>query len=82
MKQLLIIEDDPAILKALQASFEEDDYKIKTASNGTTGYEMALNPEIDLIILDLMLPGKNGKNICGELRNNNITTPMIKSLVL
>jgi len=77
MKQLLIIEDDPAILKALDASFEEEHYKIATATNGIDGFEKAQDPEVDLIILDLMLPGKNGKDICSELRAKEISTPIL-----
>ncbi len=77
MKQLLIIEDDLAILKALEASFEEEHYKIISATDGIDGYEKAMDPNVDLIILDLMLPGKNGKDICGDLRKNEITTPIL-----
>ena len=77
MNRLLIIEDDPAILQALEASFEEEHYKIITATDGIDGYEKALQPDIDLIILDLMLPGKNGKDICNDLRKNEISTPIL-----
>ena len=77
MHRLLIIEDDPAILKALQASFEEEFYEIITASDGIDGYEKAQDNSINCIILDLMLPGKNGKDICKDLRNNGVNTPIL-----
>ncbi len=77
MKQLLIIEDDLAIAKALEASFEEEHYKIVTATDGIDGFQKAMDPEIDLIILDLMLPGKNGKDVCHDLRKEGITTPIL-----
>ena len=77
MSKILIIEDDPSILKALIASLEEESYDIESASNGIDGYEKALKNDADLIILDLMLPGKGGKEICKDLRDNNIFTPIL-----
>jgi DNA-binding response OmpR family regulator len=77
MKHLLIIEDDPAILKALTASLQEEHYKIDTAADGISGYEKAMNDKLNLIILDLMLPGMNGADICKNLRSEGITTPIL-----
>ena len=77
MKSLLIVEDDPAILKGLQASLEEEHYEIITAMDGQEGYEAAKREKIDLIILDLMLPNKNGQEICRDLRSEGIDTPII-----
>jgi len=77
MNRLLIIEDDPAIQKALQASFKDEHYEIITASDGIDGYEKAQDNSINCIILDLMLPGKNGKDICKDLRNNGVNTPIL-----
>ncbi len=74
MKKILIIEDDPAILKGLQASLEEDSYTIHTASDGEKGYNLALKNNFDLIILDIMLPNKNGFDICRDLRSEGIVT--------
>lgn len=74
MKKILIIEDDLAILKGLQASLEEDSYDIQIASDGEKGYNLALNNSFDLIILDIMLPNKNGFDICRDLRSNGIVT--------
>ena len=77
MKKILIIEDDPSILKALCASLEEETYEIHTADNGIDGYEKALNNDPDLIVLDLMLPGKGGKEICKDLRDKGILIPIL-----
>jgi DNA-binding response OmpR family regulator len=77
MNKILIIEDDPAIQKALQTSFEQEEFEIITASEGIDGYEKAQDNSIDCILLDLMLPGKNGKDICKDLRNNGIGTPIL-----
>ncbi len=77
MKKILIIEDDPAIQKALQVSFENEHYEIITASDGLDGFEKAQDTSINIIILDLMLPGKNGKEICKDLRSDGINTPIL-----
>jgi len=77
MKQILIIEDDPAISKGLQAALEEFAYTTITASDGEKGYKLALETDFDLIILDVMLPGKNGFDICRDLRINGIITPIL-----
>ena len=77
MNKILIIEDDPSILKALCVSLEEESYKIETADNGIDGYNIAIKNEVDLIVLDLMLPGKGGKEICKDLRDNGIQIPIL-----
>jgi DNA-binding response OmpR family regulator len=77
MKRILLIEDDPAIQKGLKISLEEEHYDVITTSDGMDGYQMALKKYFDLIILDLMLPGKNGQEICRELRSSGNKTPII-----
>lgn len=77
MKKILIIEDDPSILKAICATLEEENYEIETATNGIDGYEMALKNNPDLLVLDLMLPGKGGKEICRDLRESGIRIPIL-----
>lgn len=71
MNRLLIIEDDPAILKALTVSLQDEHYTIETANDGLDGFEKAQKGAFDLIILDLMLPGLNGADICKKLRSEN-----------
>ena len=77
MKRLLIIEDDLSILKGLKAGLEEEHYEIVSASDGEDGYNKAKDEKYDLILLDLMLPGKNGQDICRDLRAEGINTPII-----
>lgn len=74
MKRILIIEDDPAIRLALETGLSEENYDIYTASEGIDGYKQAKNPSIDLILLDIMLPGKDGMEICSSLRKEGINT--------
>lgn len=74
MKKILVIEDDPAICKALEAGLTEDNYDILLASDGIDGMRQAKNPSVDLILLDIMLPGKDGMEICSQLRKEGINT--------
>ena len=77
MKKVLIIEDDPDIMMALEDDFFLEGYEVDTATDGNEGLKKGQNLEIDIIILDLMLPGINGIEICKELRKKNIGTPII-----
>lgn len=77
MKKLLIIEDDPALSKGISIFLNEEGFETDTASDGIEGYNKALKPGIDLIILDLILPNKNGIDVCRELRENKIMVPII-----
>jgi DNA-binding response OmpR family regulator len=76
MKRILIIEDDPAILAGLQLSLREN-YEVLGIDDGLAGYEAARKENIDLIILDLMLPGKSGNEICSDLRKAGVETPIL-----
>ncbi len=77
MKRILIIEDDPAIARGLQTSLEEEHFEILVASDGVAGEEKARREAVDLIILDLMLPSKNGMEVCRDLRKDGKGTPII-----
>ncbi len=77
MNTLLIIEDDPAILTGLEACFRAEHYDVHTESDGERGYERARKMHPDVIILDLMLPSKNGEEICRDLRANNVSSPIL-----
>jgi DNA-binding response OmpR family regulator len=77
MKRILIIEDDPAILVGLEDSLKEDHYEVLTANDGELGYQMGQKENVDLIILDLMLPKKNGIEICKGLRKIGVSIPIL-----
>src|SRR3990172_302438 len=77
MKRILIIEDDPAVLKGLQISLAEEHYEVLSATDGQKGYEVAIKENVDLIILDIMLPLKNGQEVCQDLRKEGINTPIL-----
>jgi DNA-binding response OmpR family regulator len=77
MKKILIIEDEESIQTVLEDDFRLEDYEVDVASDGIEGLAKAVNPDIDLIILDIMLPGMNGFDICKKLRSKGIRTPII-----
>jgi DNA-binding response OmpR family regulator len=76
-KTILLIEDDPAIRAGLEESLQQEHYTLLCASDGIEGYETACRGKIDLILLDLMLPGMNGQEICRALRQKGNTTPIV-----
>ena len=75
--KLLIIEDDIDILSFLTKGLQEEGYIIDTATNGEDGEYLALVNIYDLIILDWMLPLKNGIEVLKKLRANHILTPVL-----
>ena len=77
MKRILVIEDDAAIIHALEAALQQEHYQVLTAMDGEKGYRQAKRENIDLIILDLILPKKSGEEICRDLRNDGIHTPIL-----
>lgn len=77
MKKVLIIEDDAAIRIALEDYLASENYSVESIDNGAFGVEKIIRDKPDLIILDLMLPGMNGIDICKEVRIRNIKTPII-----
>jgi DNA-binding response OmpR family regulator len=74
---ILIVEDDPAMLRGLKDNFVFTGYKVKTAQDGESGLNEALNSKPDLIILDIMLPGINGYEICRLIRAEGQDMPII-----
>jgi len=77
MKKILIIEDDPATLTGIEETLKEEHYDVSTVMSGQMGYERAKEGNFDLIILDLMLPEKNGIDVCKDLRKDGISTPIL-----
>lgn len=75
--RILIVEDNKHLSDSLKMTLEDDGYAIDTAYNGLDGEEMALMGTYDIIILDIMLPEKDGLAVCRDLRNNRINTPVL-----
>ena len=77
MKSVLIIEDNPAMLRGLEDNFDLKGYRVEVARDGEQGLKAALTGEPDLIILDIMLPKINGYEICSQIRKKNLDMPII-----
>jgi DNA-binding response OmpR family regulator len=76
-RRVLIVEDDPAMLRGLRDNFASEGYGVAVAEDGERGLEAVLNAPVDLVILDIMLPGVNGYEICRRMRQEKIDTPVI-----
>ncbi len=77
MKKVLLVEDDLEIVRLLEIHLKDLDCQVLTAHHGDIGLQKAINENPDLIILDVMLPGLDGVEICQKIRANNITTPIM-----
>jgi DNA-binding response OmpR family regulator len=77
MIRILVVEDDPAISTGLKASLENEGYKILVVNDGEEGLNAALNGNVTLILLDIMLPSMSGLEICMKLRKQGVVTPII-----
>ena len=75
--RVLLVEDEKNVSAFIKQGLEEDFYTVDVAEDGIDGYGMATNQTYDLIILDLMLPGMDGREICKKLRDMGIKTPIL-----
>ncbi|MCB9136484.1 MAG: response regulator transcription factor [Anaerolineales bacterium] len=75
--RILLIEDNRRLHTSLRESLEEDGYAVDSAYDGEEGEAFALAAPYDLIILDIMLPKKNGYQVCKEIRNQHVRTPVL-----
>ena len=77
MKKVLIIEDDREISDLLEINLKDLDCEITKSFDGRTGLNIALSNQFDLIVLDIMLPEKDGFEVCKDLRKTDNTTPIL-----
>ena len=75
--KILIVEDEQKIAANLKKGLEENLYNVDVAYDGLYGKKLALEKKYDLIILDIIIPNINGVDLCKEIRNNNISTPIL-----
>jgi len=74
---ILIVEDEPALQETLAYNLQKQGYTVETSGNGRTALELARRLKPDLLLLDLMLPGLDGVEICKTLRREGFTAPVI-----
>jgi len=75
--RILIVEDEVRIADFLQRGLRAEGHFCVVANDGDAGLELAMEGDFDLLLLDLMLPGLHGREICQQLRMNKINTPLI-----
>ena len=75
--RLLLVEDEQKIAAFIQKGLNENGYELTVAYDGRSGLSVALQGEYDLIILDIMLPGPNGLEVCQQIRQAGIETPIL-----
>ena len=77
MSRLLVVEDDPAILRGLSDNLRLESYEVATAVDGESGLQMARDGGFDLVILDVMLPKLGGFDVCRRLRESGVSVPIL-----
>src|SRR6185295_13198389 len=77
MASILIVEDDPAIALALEDDLRLEGYEVHVSTDGRSGSQCAREQSFDLIMLDVMLPQKDGFEVCREIRRAGIQTPIL-----
>ncbi len=75
--KILVIEDEKKVALALQKGLESEHYDVQVALTGEEGFYLLSSREFDLVVLDLMLPGRDGMEILGTLRKSNARTPVL-----
>lgn len=76
-RKILLVEDDPDIIRLVRLHLEDSGFDVAVAETGDGGYEMAAAGGYDLIVLDLMLPGLDGLDICRRLRAGEVYIPIL-----
>lgn len=76
-KRILVVDDEPGIVEILRFNLKKEGYEVLTAYDGAEGLQQALSEAPDLILLDVMLPGMDGFQVCGEIRRQDRLTPII-----
>jgi two-component system, OmpR family, alkaline phosphatase synthesis response regulator PhoP len=76
-RSILLIEDEPGLVMTISDLLSAEAFSVQSARDGDTGLAMAADPQFDLIILDVMLPRRNGFEICRALRERGIGTPIL-----
>jgi DNA-binding response OmpR family regulator len=77
MPRLLVVEDQKKLLGSLQRGLEEEGYEVVTAATGEEGYYAATTEDFDAVVLDLMLPGRPGLQVLGDLRAGGFARPVL-----
>ena len=75
--RILVVDDDAALLRALRRGLEAEGFAVDTAGDGTEGEWLARENPYDVVVLDVMLPGRDGYDVCARLRDAGIDAPVL-----
>ncbi|MCP3961385.1 MAG: response regulator transcription factor [bacterium] len=75
--RILLVEDEPSLVLTLSDRLLSEGYQVETAGDGERGLEMAIGGSFDLVLLDVMLPRKNGFDVCRDLRQRGLQMPIL-----
>ena len=75
--RLLLVEDEPSLARTLSDRLAAEGYEVEVAGDGPSGQRLAADAGFDLVLLDVNLPGKNGFDVCRDLRRDGIAVPIL-----
>jgi DNA-binding response OmpR family regulator len=75
--KILVVEDEAQVVSVIRRTLSEAGYEVSVAMDGNSGYQMAKDNPFDLLILDIMMPGLNGLELCRRLRNEGLQSPIL-----
>jgi len=76
-QKILVVEDDEALILGLEENLKFAGYEVITAPDGTSGLKLALEARPDLVLLDVMMPGMSGYDVCRKLRDSGMQMPVV-----
>jgi two-component system alkaline phosphatase synthesis response regulator PhoP len=76
-KRILMIEDEPGLVMTVTDRLEKEGYSVHSVRDGISGLKLGSESSFDLVLLDVMLPGKNGFDVCRDLRQHGVQVPII-----
>ena len=77
VRRLLLVEDEPSLARTLGDRLAAEGYEVEVAGDGPSGQRLATDGSFDLVLLDVNLPGKNGFDVCRDLRQGGTSTPIL-----
>lgn len=75
--RILIVEDEPKVARALQQGLEAEHYEVLSAHTGEEGFQIAVTLDLDLVVLDVMLPGRSGLEVLAAWRQQDMKVPVL-----
>lgn len=75
--KILVVEDEADVVSVIRRTLDETGYEVSVAMDGNSGYQLAKANDFDLLVLDIMMPGMNGLELCRRLRSEKVNAPIL-----